>query len=606
DYDTDGAVLNLQTTDTVDHPEYGGNDTITITGDGNNHILGGMGSDAITEQSGTGVILGDNGIVTYAGATGSLELSQIVSTVPSQGSESGLVSGDDVIVTGDGDKHIIAGYGSDTVTAGTGDHVVFGDAGQADYDTDGAVLNLQTTDTVDHPEYGGDDRITSGDGNNLILAGMGADTVTEGNGTGVILGDNGTILYEGPTGNLQISQVVSTLPSSGGGDTLTSGSGDKYVIAGVGADTVATGSGNDIILGDNGIILSGPDGIVDLVQSTSPTIGAADVVTAGEGNNILIGGTGADRMSSGSGKDILLGDGGQVTFSAGMLLYIETIDNFIGGNDFLDGGPNEDILFGGAGNNTFVGTLADDVMVGSYGRVTFEGGAVDMVIRLDSTDIIANTMTDLQGGKSAVRDMVPEAVYGEDDEEWGTGLVGEDAQYAAFYPENRGYESVGTGGVAGSGMMERGTPGVLSASNNHHGDDLSEERGEAGPSVMEPEEQPAAGETEARAPREEMIEGQPSGSSGERPAASSQAEDQLVEEPSGLDEGGTKSDPNAGNTGGIDSAAGKAIAGLMGWKIISGGDLDKSSIVNTKSFERLAKKQEDKRYKRWKNAGSWQ
>ena len=42
----------------------------------------------------------------------------------------------------------------------------------------------------------------------------------------------------------------------------------------------------------------------------------------------------------------------------------------------------------------------------------------------------------------------------------------------------------------------------------------------------------------------------------------------------------------------------------MGWKIIP-EDLE-SSIVNSKSFERLAKKQEDKRYKRWKNAGSWQ
>ncbi|HOD29278.1 MAG TPA: hypothetical protein PKH03_08715, partial [Syntrophales bacterium] len=546
----------------------------------------------------------------------------------------GAVTGDDTIVTGDGDKHIVGGYGSDTVTAGAGDHVVIGDNGQVDYDTDGAVLSLQTTDTVDHPEYGGDDTITSGDGNNLILAGMGADTVVEGNGTGVILGDNGRVLYEGQTGSLQISQVVSTLPASGGGDTLISGNGTKYVVAGVGADTVATGNGNDIVLGDNGTILSGPDGILDLIQSTSPTLGAADAVTAGEGSNILIGGTGADRMSSGSGKDILLGDGGQVTFSAGMLRYVETIDNFIGGNDFLDGGPGEDILFGGAGNNTFVGTLADDVMVGSYGRTTFEGGAISSLVRLDSTDLIANTMTDLQGGKSAVSEMEPEVFYGEGDEDQEPGLVGEGAQYAAFVPENRGYESAGTGGVAGSGIMEHGSPGVLSASNNHHGDNLTDQRGDAGPSVTEDGAGPAAdtGDDGKTAPEEgtrddrdalegkpgsegtteqtpqdgATIEGRPSGSSGEAPSGSPQEDEKAGDEPAGKNGTGAEGDPKAGETGGIDSAAGNAIAGLMGWKIISGGDLDKSSIVNSKSFERLAKKQEDKRYKRWKNAGSWQ
>jgi hypothetical protein len=182
--------------------------------------------------------------------------------------------------------------------------------------------------------------------------------------------------------------------------------------------------------------------------------------------------------------------------------------------------------------------------------------------------------------------------------------------------------------------MERGTPGVLLASNDHHGENLTDQRGDAGPSVTGEGAGPAADARDDRktAPEEgtrddrdalegqqgsegteeqtpqggATIEGQPSGSSGEAPSGSPQEEEPSGDEPTGKDETGAKGDPKAGETGSIDSAAGKAIAGLMGWKIISGGDLDKSSIVNSKSFERLAKKQEDKRYKRWKNAGSWQ
>ncbi|HOG08368.1 MAG TPA: hypothetical protein PK983_09750, partial [Syntrophales bacterium] len=48
--------------------------------------------------------------------------------------------GEDAIYAGAGSNQIIGGYGADNITAGTGDNVVFGDAGQADYDTDGAVL----------------------------------------------------------------------------------------------------------------------------------------------------------------------------------------------------------------------------------------------------------------------------------------------------------------------------------------------------------------------------------------------------------------------------------------------------------------------------------
>jgi len=141
DYDTDGALKVLETIDTEIDSAYGDDDTITITGDGNNHILGGMGSDTISTTATT--IVGDNGRVEYAGPVGGLELSLIESTVLSRG-------GDDTITTGDGEKHIVGGFGIDAITAGVGDHVVMGDNGRVNYDADGAPKVLETTDTVDH------------------------------------------------------------------------------------------------------------------------------------------------------------------------------------------------------------------------------------------------------------------------------------------------------------------------------------------------------------------------------------------------------------------------------------------------------------------------
>ncbi|NBW87848.1 MAG: hypothetical protein EBR23_13740, partial [Planctomycetia bacterium] len=67
-----GNAQKYETTDTLDVVTTpaggtGGADSITITGDGNNTILGGMGADTISTKnntgSGTDVILGDSGVV---------------------------------------------------------------------------------------------------------------------------------------------------------------------------------------------------------------------------------------------------------------------------------------------------------------------------------------------------------------------------------------------------------------------------------------------------------------------------------------------------------------------------------------------------------------
>ena len=491
---------------------------------------------------------------------GGLELSGIESTEISTG-------GDDVIATGDGDKHIFGGFGMDTITAGAGDHVVMGDNGVVEYDTDGAPKVLETTDTADHPEYGGDDVIDiTGDGDNIVFGGMGSDHITTRNGTDVIFGDNGRTTYAGPVGGLHLDRLESLLPTSGGPDTIATGNGTKYIIAGFGDDTAQTGTGDDILIGDNGVVLYDTNGLPALVYGTNPDVGGDDLLRTVDGTNIFIGGDGADTMHGGTGRDAMFGDGGKATLEEGAWRVLETIDPFIGGNDFIDGGPGRDVMMGGAGNNTFVGNLADDVMIDRYGRATFipETQMAVSVIRLDTISLIANVQEKLEGGINIGE--VPEV-------------------NVPLYGEARH----GTGGLHRTGVGEGGktagfTAAVTAASLHHHGDY---------------EAIPLKAETEEPLP-EAAEEGKATGTDGRDvpPAQDAPAPVSSMPAPATMaatDAAGNAEEPLAGS--------GAVIAGIMGWKVLTGGAVAGRGAIDRQSFKDLAARQNKKRFKRWTSVG---
>ncbi|MHB8092924.1 MAG: hypothetical protein ACYDH8_15195 [Syntrophales bacterium] len=496
------------------------------------------------------------------------------------------------------------------------------DYGNADPDR-GGILYLEGELNADSAEIYGDEgddiidaSLVTGDAELVLIGGAGKDTLTGGTGHDFIFGDNAIVVRDE---NDDIQRIDSRDTDLGSNDILKGHGGDDVLVGGYGADVIESGDGNDIVIGDNGALLFGSNGSLNLIFSISPTLGAADVIVAGNGNNVLIGGTGGDRMSSGSGKDVLVGDGGAVALSAEGLCYVETIDNFIGGSDFIDGGPNEDIMFGGAGKNTFVGTLADDIMVGSYGRVTFQDGRVTALITLDANDILTYAMADLLSGKNARS----ETGYGHVDEEggevWESDHRAERVQYATFFPEKQGYESPGTGGVLQFDSLGRKTPEALSSTNSHHGEYLSVQKpafgritegeatgatGDAAGSDKEPHS--AEGTPDGQPPQGVPItDGQPSGgaSSGSQPSKTIPVEEQKNDRPSRPDGPGGENQSKDPRT--LNTATGTALAGLMGWKVVSGGAPDKGGIVDAKSFQRLALEKEDKRYRRWKNAASW-
>ncbi len=420
-FGTSGQLLTITTQD----PTFGGNDLITVTG-GNNVIFGGTGADTIKVQgaSSGNVIVGDDGDATFASepvssAVATSVLTYIETTNQTDG-------GDDIITTGDGNNVILGGSGADTITVGNGSSVILGDNGNATFAValaSGSVAasdatysrtltNIETTaqkasgtQTSDPSAggfvHGGDDTITTGNGNNVIIGGLGADTITAGNGNNIVLGDSGTANFNATTGVL--TSIFSTFvgfPVGGTTDTGTSsndtivlgtangtGTGNNTVFGGSGNDTITVyGNGNNVILGDDGEALY-TNGIITTVFSIDAPDGDGgnDTIHApGNGNDVVIGGVGADTIVTGSGNNYLLGDDGVVDFvtisAAAVVSRAETADAFYGGNDNITAGNGVNSVIGGDGNDTVtLGNGNDDIVLGDNGEIVQAFGSAGAV-----------------------------------------------------------------------------------------------------------------------------------------------------------------------------------------------------------------------------------
>ena len=136
-------------------------------------------------------------------------------------------------------------------------------------------------------------------------------------------------------------------------------------------------------------------------------IGGADQIFGGSATDLLLGGTDSDSISGGQGDDAVIGDGGQLTLIDGEVFQIEATDFFIGSGDMLaggqmntssqSGGDGNDVIIGGAGLDILFGTLAEDILIYEYGRVTYRDGFAETVVVLGQRplDLAASTMFDL-------------------------------------------------------------------------------------------------------------------------------------------------------------------------------------------------------------------
>ena len=245
------------------------------------------------------------------------------------------------------------------------------------------------------------------------------------------VGDHFEIIRH-PSGLLSIN-------TQAGNDRIDGSASTAPLIAfgGLGADQLFGGLGDDILIGDQGqidyidrdgkvvtrlgsddipaprqanpddpdnpiVIFRQTDGVFrdpSFIRSVNPASGGNDEIHGGRGDDLLIGGAMADRLFGDEGNDVLIGDGGQKVVLGAGRAYFETIDNFIGGNDTLDGGAGSDILFGGFGNDALVGNFRDDIILGEYGRATVADGKVEFLLRLGqgALDLAASTWFSLYG-----------------------------------------------------------------------------------------------------------------------------------------------------------------------------------------------------------------
>ena len=187
---------------------------------------------------------------------------------------------------------------------------------------------IETTD----PQYGGSD-LFAGDGDDVVLGGTGTDYLSvdrngvnldDDSGDDVILGDNGQALFETSTGNSILQQITTSDPTTVGAATTDWGAAD-YIFADGGSDVVLGGSGgdridagtdlgNDIVVGDQGTASFNAEGILISITTLYPDLGGDDQIVVGDGDDVVLGGFGSDHINvdPGTGQPVGIDSGRDV------------------------------------------------------------------------------------------------------------------------------------------------------------------------------------------------------------------------------------------------------------------------------------------------------
>ena len=166
----------------------------------------------------------------------------------------------------------------------------------------------------------------------------------------------------------QILQVVEP-DRNGEGMTLRGGYGDDQLLGREGNDELFGNRGDDALYGGNGDnrLLGGKgDDLLQGEAGSDRLIGneGHDRLISGEGDDFLFGNVGKDTLLGGQGNDVLRGGGGQDTFILTTGDGVDSIKDFQLGNDKLglsEGISPDSLTFNVNSNATFI-KLNDDVL----------------------------------------------------------------------------------------------------------------------------------------------------------------------------------------------------------------------------------------------------
>ena len=384
-----------------------GNDTLTgcasavteklIGGGGADTLRGGGGPDDLDGGTGPDSIDGGSGsdVVGYVGRSGISVSLDGAANDGSPGEGDNVKPGIEKILGTPGADRLIGDAAVNTLTGGAGDDVIdggggadvlTGDAGSdmLSYATAGAGVVVDLRRATKNGPLGTPDASTT--------------LFERAEGTrfrDLLRGTPGANLLSGLGGHDRLS-------GGGGPDTMSGGRGNDKLAGGPGpsapggdADRLLGGSGLDVVsyrrrAGDVTVTLD------DLANDGQPREGdnvadTVEVVLGGNGDdtlkdvssrksNIFAGGPGDDRLTGGTGNDLLIGGDGADRGNGGRG------NDVIAGNagrDRAAGGAGADLITGGGGNDTLDGGAGDDVVVtrgGGRDTVRCGRGAGDAVI----------------------------------------------------------------------------------------------------------------------------------------------------------------------------------------------------------------------------------
>ncbi|MBE9030746.1 DUF4347 domain-containing protein [filamentous cyanobacterium LEGE 11480] len=360
--------INYIELETLDINLGSGNDSFTIESTHTNvtNLNGNAGQDNITVQSIAGpttVNAGDdNDTVTVTTTTANSSGTLVVNGDAGDDIIDGSTASLNLILNGDtGNDNIQGGSGDDQIGGGANDDTIDGNAGKDEIRGDSSFQRTASVVTAPVSE--------ANPGNDIIQGGAGEDTIYAEAGNDVVIG--------GST-NASDSDTTDFIYGGAGDDTIA---GDNATINPTTREisNLGTQGAADFIFGDSGTVTKDVNGIVTQADSASAVGDGNDVIAGGVGDDAAFGGQGKDNLAGNQGKDKLFGDHGKVTFQAGVVTQVESIDGSVGDDDTLQGNEDDDVLIGGAANDTINGNQGKDIALGDNGIASFVGGLLQRV-----------------------------------------------------------------------------------------------------------------------------------------------------------------------------------------------------------------------------------
>ena len=362
--DTLTNIENITGSDYNDH--FGGDAT-------NNRINGGAGTDTIRfnrndgNTAGATVQLGDGsneGTATYEfrGSATEDTLISIENIIGSSHNDN--FTGNDIannLSGGDGEDTLSGQGGDDTLNGGNDNDTLNGNEGGDTLSGDGGDDTLNGGTGEDTLNGGANnDTLNGGADNDELYGGSGDDTLNGGDGNDTINGNEGSDTFIASAGNDIYNGAGIDSDSNATTDTNSDTNTIDYSNFGSAITATIDGNVTSDINGDGSVIKT------DSITNIENLLGTAfnDVITGNNQANELSGNDGDDTINGGDENDTLRGGAGSDTLRGD------------GGNDTLYGGLGSDVLRGGAGDDTLRGSAEDgsknndDIDVADYSTLT--------------------------------------------------------------------------------------------------------------------------------------------------------------------------------------------------------------------------------------------